>query len=55
MYITCDKCGGLLEKPRRIKGRNGTNKCQKCQHEAALIRDKVYREKKKLRLLNLSV
>lgn len=34
MFTICTKCGGPLEKPKRVKGKYGGNSCNKCQREA---------------------
>lgn len=47
METVCAKCKGLLEKPK-IKRWFG-NKCQKCQHEEELERDRKRRLARKLK------
>lgn len=44
MYLHCDRCKLLLEKPRNVRGSHGVI-CQKCQNKRSNDRNKVWRNK----------
>lgn len=45
MYYVCDRCAGLLEKPKISRGRYKKNTCLKCQKEKQLQRSKISNDK----------
>lgn len=47
MYLICDLCKGLLEKPKLNCNAHGYNSCSKCRRKKAIIR---YRRWKKLKM-----
>lgn len=49
MYLICDLCKGLLEKPKLNNNGHGYNSCDECKKRKKVIR---YRRIRKLKLLN---
>ena len=55
-YTTiCDRCKGLLEKPRTNNNKTKSNICQKCQKAASLLRGAAHRRKNKEKKLGNTV